>query len=174
MPKEMSGWPRTTARSPTARSWTSATTIATASWIRSRIDAPEDTRFAPSRAERSGRQFHHLPQRVYTACEACKDDPKKPPKWQVKAMRSSHDENEKMLYFEDASSRSWAFLSPIFRISRRPIDGEAQVGPAGADVQHELGLWRRVSRSPITGRCAGYDATFTPMVTTKQGPLLQR
>ena len=39
---------------------------------------------------------------VYTACEACKDDPKKPPLWQVKAARISHDPGEKMLYFESA------------------------------------------------------------------------
>ena len=39
---------------------------------------------------------------VYTACEPCKDDPKKPPLWQVKAARMIHDCNEKMIYFEDA------------------------------------------------------------------------
>ena len=39
---------------------------------------------------------------VYTACEPCKDDPKKPPKWQVKAARIIHDQGEKMIYFEDA------------------------------------------------------------------------
>ena len=39
---------------------------------------------------------------VYTACEPCKDDPKKPPKWQVKAARIIHDQGEKMMYFEDA------------------------------------------------------------------------
>ena len=40
---------------------------------------------------------------VYTACEACKDDPKKPPLWQVKAARITHNEGEKMLYFQNAS-----------------------------------------------------------------------
>ena len=40
---------------------------------------------------------------VYTACAPCKDDPKKPPVWQVKAARIIHDQGEKMLYFEDAS-----------------------------------------------------------------------
>jgi LPS-assembly protein len=40
---------------------------------------------------------------VYTACEPCKDDPRKPPKWQVKAARIIHDEGEKMMYFEGAA-----------------------------------------------------------------------
>jgi hypothetical protein len=67
-----------------------------------RIDAPEDTRFAASRAERSSGNYTIFHNGVYTACEACKDDPKKPPKWQIKAARIIHDEGEKMLYFEDA------------------------------------------------------------------------
>ena len=39
---------------------------------------------------------------VYTACAPCKDDPKKPPLWQVKGARIIHDQDEKMLYFETA------------------------------------------------------------------------
>ena len=59
---------------------------------------------------------------VYTACEACKDDPKKPPLWQVKAARIMHDEGEKMLYFEEAHARILRQCrSPISPISRRPI-----------------------------------------------------
>ena len=56
----------------------------------------------PTRAERSGGNFTVFHNGVYTACEPCKDDPKKPPKWQVKAARIIHDQGEKMLYFEDA------------------------------------------------------------------------
>jgi LPS-assembly protein len=67
-----------------------------------RIDAPEDTRFAAERAERTAGNFTIFQNGVYTACEECKDNPQKPPKWQVKAMRIIHDQNEKMLYFEDA------------------------------------------------------------------------
>ena len=39
---------------------------------------------------------------VYTACLPCRDNPKRPPLWQVKAARIIHDQNEKMVYFEDA------------------------------------------------------------------------
>src|SRR5262249_56427234 len=39
---------------------------------------------------------------VDTAWEPCIEDPRKPPKWQVKAARIIHDQDEKMLYFEDA------------------------------------------------------------------------
>ena len=67
-----------------------------------RLETPDDTRFAASRADRSKGNYTVLQNGVYTACEPCKDDPKKPPLWQVQAARIIHDEGEKMLYFEDA------------------------------------------------------------------------
>src|SRR5262249_7245097 len=67
-----------------------------------RADAPKQTRFAASRAERSAGNYTVFHNGIYTACEACKDDPMKPPKWQVKAARMIHDQGEKMMYFESA------------------------------------------------------------------------
>src|SRR5499427_4636462 len=67
-----------------------------------RLDAPEQTRFAAARAERTAGNYTVFQSGVYTACEPCKDDPRKPPKWQVKAARIIHAEGEKMMYFEDA------------------------------------------------------------------------
>ena len=59
---------------------------------------------------------------VYTACEACKDDPKKPPLWQVKAARIIHDPAEKMIYFEDAAPRILRHAARLFPLLlRRPI-----------------------------------------------------
>ena len=67
-----------------------------------RLDAPEQTRFAAERAQRT-ENFTIFHNGVYTACEPCQTDPTKPPKWQVKAARIIHDQGEKMLYFEDAN-----------------------------------------------------------------------
>ena len=67
-----------------------------------RLETPDDTRFAAARADRAKGNYTVLQNGVYTACEPCKDNPKKPPLWQVQAARIIHDEGEKMLYFEDA------------------------------------------------------------------------
>ncbi len=67
-----------------------------------RVDTADRTRMAATRADRSGGNFTVFQNGVYTACEACKEDPKKPPLWQVKAARIIHDQGEKMLYFESA------------------------------------------------------------------------
>ena len=53
-------------------------------------------------ADRSSGNYTVFQNGVYTACEACKEDPKKPPLWQVKAARIIHNQTEKMLYFENA------------------------------------------------------------------------
>ena len=63
-----------------------------------RLDAPEQTRFAAERAERTSGNFTVFHNGVYTACEPCRDDPKKPPKWQVKAARIIHDQGEDALF----------------------------------------------------------------------------
>ena len=43
------------------------------------------------RADRSSGNLTIFQNGVYTACEPCKDDPRKPPKWQVKAARRERD-----------------------------------------------------------------------------------
>ncbi|MES1154938.1 MAG: LptA/OstA family protein, partial [Pseudorhodoplanes sp.] len=68
-----------------------------------RLDAADNTRFAAARADRTQGNITVMENGVYTACEACKDDPKKPPLWQVKAARITHNESERMMYFQNAS-----------------------------------------------------------------------
>src|SRR5207245_5359918 len=67
-----------------------------------RLDLPDQTRVASSRAQRTSGNFTVFENGIYTACEPCKDNPLKPPEWQVKAARIIHDQGEKMMYFEDA------------------------------------------------------------------------
>ncbi len=68
-----------------------------------RVDTPDQTRMAAARADRTDGNFMVLQNGVYTACEACREDPRKPPLWQVKAARMIHNQTEKMIYFENAS-----------------------------------------------------------------------
>ncbi|WP_164107949.1 LPS-assembly protein LptD, partial [Serratia marcescens] len=47
----------------------------------------------------------------YTACDACRDDPTRPPTWMIKSKRIIHKESERTIYFED--SRVEIFGTPI-------------------------------------------------------------
>jgi LPS-assembly protein len=61
------------------------------------------TRFSAPRAERSEGETTTFERGTYTACEPCKDNPERPPLWQVKAARIIHDNSERTIYYEDAS-----------------------------------------------------------------------
>jgi LPS-assembly protein len=139
-----------------------------------RLDSPDQTRMAAAHAERTSGNFTVLHNGVYTACEPCKDDPRKPPKWQVKAIRIIHDQGEKMMYFEDASLEFYG----------HPVAWMPYFSAPDPTVKRKTGvLVPSISSSTIYGQALevpyywalapNYDATFSPMITTKQGPLLQ-
>jgi LPS-assembly protein len=139
-----------------------------------RLDSPDQTRMAAARAERSSGNFTVFHNGVYTACLPCKDDPKKPPFWQVTAARIIHDQGEKMIYFEDARLEffgkplAWLpyFSAPDPTVKRKtgmlpPFIGHSSIYGQSLQVPYYWAL------------APDYDATFAPMVTTKQGPLLE-
>jgi LPS-assembly protein len=139
-----------------------------------RLEAPDDTRFAATRADRSMGNYTILENGVYTACEPCKDDPKKPPLWQVKAARIIHDQSEKMLYFENATIDFFGvplayfpFMSaPDPTVKRKsgflfPTLSDSKVYGFGIETPYYLAL------SP------SYDLTLYPKYTTQQGPIME-
>ncbi len=139
-----------------------------------RLDSPDQTRMAAARAERSNGNITIFHSGVYTACAPCKDDPKKPPLWQVKAARIIHDQSEKMIYFENASLEFFG----------KPIAWLPYFSAPDPTVKRKTGvLTPSITSSSIYGQAVevpyywalapDYDATFSPMITTKQGALLQ-
>lgn len=64
---------------------------------------PVTTRFAAPRAERIDGETTTFERGTYTACEPCRDNPERPPLWQVKAARIIHNNAERRIYYEDAS-----------------------------------------------------------------------
>src|SRR5262249_39246399 len=76
------------------------------------LEGADKTRFAAPRMQRGTDKITVFESGVYTACEPCADDPRKPPKWQIKSSRIIHDDIEKMVYFENA--RLEFFDVPVF------------------------------------------------------------
>jgi LPS-assembly protein len=139
-----------------------------------RLETVDDTRFAATRADRAEGNYTVLQNGVYTACEACKDDPKKPPLWQVQAGRIIHDQDEKMLYFEDA--RLEFFGVPLAYIPFMSAPDPTVKRKSGFlfptetyTSQYGLG----VTIPYYWALAPDYDFTFSPTITTMQGPLLQ-
>ncbi|MGH6727408.1 MAG: LPS-assembly protein LptD [Pseudolabrys sp.] len=139
-----------------------------------RLDSPEQTRMAAARAERTAGNFTVLHNGVYTACAPCLDDPKKPPLWQVKAARIIHDQGEKMIYFEDAQLEFFgqpiAWL-PYFSAPDPTVKRKTGVLMPSINSNSNYGVALEV---PYYWALApDYDLTVAPMVTSKQGLLLE-
>ncbi|MEA2936860.1 MAG: LPS-assembly protein [Alphaproteobacteria bacterium] len=139
-----------------------------------RIEGPDQTRIAANRLERTAGNLSVFQSGVYTACEPCKDDPTKPPKWQVKAARIIHDQNEKMLYFEDA--RLEFFGVPLAWLPYFSTPDPSEKRKTGFLVPHystSTNYGFAVTTPYYWALAPDYDATLTPMVTSTQGPLVQ-
>ncbi|MDO8534997.1 MAG: LPS-assembly protein LptD [Xanthobacteraceae bacterium] len=139
------------------------------------LETTDKTRFAAARADRSEGNLMVYQSGVYTACEPCKDDPKKPPLWQVKATRVIHNEGEKVIHYENASleffgqpiawfpyfshpdptvKRKSGFLAPHFFST-------SKIG-AGVEIPY---FW---------AMAPNYDTTFSVAPMTRQiGPLVK-
>jgi LPS-assembly protein len=139
-----------------------------------RVDTADATRMAATRADRSSGNYTVFENGVYTACAPCRDDPKKPPLWQVKGARIIHDQTDKMLYFENAQLEFFGvpmaylpyFSTPDPTVKRKTgflMPGYTTVSTYGFGVE-----------TPFYWAIApDYDATFNPRFTSRQGVLFQ-
>ncbi|MEA2831629.1 MAG: LPS-assembly protein, partial [Bradyrhizobium sp.] len=139
-----------------------------------RVDTAEQTRMAATRSERTNGNYTVFENGVYTACAPCKDDPKKPPLWQIKGARIIHDQIDKMLYFENAQLEFFGvpmaylpyFSTPDPTVKRKSgflmpsVTSDSTYG-YGVEVPYYWAI------SP------DFDATFNPRFTSRQGVLLQ-
>ncbi len=139
-----------------------------------RVDTADATRMSATRSDRSSGNYTVFENGVYTACAPCKDDPKKPPLWQVKGARIIHDQQEKMLYFETAQLEFFGvplaylpyFSTPDPTVKRKtgflmPGFTESSVYGFGVDLPFYWAI------------APDYDATFSPRIMSRQGVLLQ-
>ena len=135
-----------------------------------RTENPDKSRFAAPRGERSAGDTVSFDTGTYTACEPCKDNPEKPPLWQVRSKRIVHKGDEKTIYFE-GSTLEFAgvpvayipyFWSPDSTVKRKTgllaptIYSSTQTG-FGVGVPLFLNL------------APNYDLTLTPAILSRQG-----
>ena len=139
-----------------------------------RVDSPDKTHFAATRADRTEGNITVFQNGVYTACEPCKDNPEKPVLWQVKAARIIHNQQEQMIYYKDATLEFFGlpiayfpyFSSPDPTVKRKtgflmPVFGNSSELGFGAGIPF---FWNIAPDR---------DITVTPVYYTKQGLLMQ-
>ncbi len=72
-----------------------------------RIRLSDDSRLAANAGKRTDGLRTEMRQAVYSACDACKDDPDRAPLWQVKARRVVHDKEDREVRYHDAWLEMW-------------------------------------------------------------------
>jgi LPS-assembly protein len=137
------------------------------------VDTADATRMAATRADRSNGNYTVFENGVYTACAPCKDDPKKPPLWQVKGARIIHDQINKMLYFENAQLEFFGVPLAYVPYGSAP-DPTVKKKSGFLMPEIKTGVYGYSIETPYFWNIApDYDATFDPRYTTQQGLLMQ-
>ncbi|OYX70776.1 MAG: organic solvent tolerance protein [Rhizobiales bacterium 32-66-11] len=137
-----------------------------------RVDTPDKTHFAATRADRTDGNITVFQNGVYTACEPCKDHPEKPVLWQIKAARIVHNQNEQMIYYKDATLEFFGLPFAYFPYFSSP----------DPTVKRKTGfLMPEFYNNSMLGIGAGVpffwniapdrDLTFDPLYFSKQGLL---
>jgi LPS-assembly protein len=134
------------------------------------VEGADKTRFAAAKATRTNGTVVVFEKGVYTACEPCRDNPNKPPLWQVKAARIIHDQGTKTIHYEDAQLEffgkpiAWLpfFSHPDATVKRK--SGFLMPTYIGSS-EYGFGV-----RAPYFWNVKpNMDVTFAPAVLTEQG-----
>lgn len=139
-----------------------------------RLETPERAHFAAQRATRSRDRYTVFENGVYTACQPCKDNPSKPPLWQIKSARIIHDQEERVIYFEDARLEFFGVplaYVPFMSMADPTVKRKSGILTPSFALSTKFG--EAVTIPYYWAIAPNYDLTFMPMITRRQGPLLE-
>ncbi|HEY0291965.1 MAG TPA: LPS-assembly protein LptD [Hansschlegelia sp.] len=138
------------------------------------VETTQRTRFAAAKGRRENGEVMVFDRGVYTACEPCRNNPDKPPLWQIKSKRIIWRQDEKTIYYENATFElyghpiAWLpfFSSPDPSVKRK----SGVLGPnlvKSSDVGYGVEVPYFWVLSPTS------DLTLAPLFTQKQGVMLK-
>lgn len=134
-----------------------------------RADTKDKTHFSAPRLERIGGDTVFA-KGTYTACDACKDNPEKPPLWRVRAKKIIHKDEERTVYYEGAYLEFLGIpvaYTPYLSAPDPTVSKKSGVLSPHTLYKSQLGYGVGV---PIFYNLApDYDLTLTPTAFTQQG-----
>ena len=138
-----------------------------------RVDSADHTHFGAERAQH-GADETTFTDGSYTACEACKDHPEKPPLWDVKAAKIVFNHKEHMIYFTNAQFEfmgvplAWV---PYFSAPDPTVKRKSGFLAPNFGYAEKLGFYGSLPYYWVIA--PNMDVTFTPTYLTRQGFLGQ-
>jgi len=131
-------------------------------------------RLAAAKATRTDGKVMTLEKAVYTTCKPCKEDPEKPPTWQIKAFRVIYNQEKARVEYEDAFFEVFgvpvAYL-PYF--SHADPEAPRQSGFLVPGVGHSSDLGYFLEVPYYFALDPSYDLLLAPVYTEEDGPLLK-
>ena len=135
-----------------------------------RVDTPQQTHFSAPRVERVGGDTTTFDKGTYTACDACKDNPQRPPLWRVRAKRIIHKNDEQMIYYEDADLEFLGIpvaYTPYLSAPDPSVKKKSGLLTPNLTYKSQLGYG--VGQPVFYNLAPDYDLTVTPTVFSEQG-----
>lgn len=138
-----------------------------------RLLLSDDSRLAARDGERIGGTKTRVNYAVYSPCNVCESKPDKKPLWQIKAVRVTHDEEKRRLYYKNAVLEMFGvpvMWLPYLSHPDPTVERESGFLTPEIRTRRELGLV--LSMPYYIAFSPSSDATITPMLTTKEGLVL--
>jgi LPS-assembly protein len=133
----------------------------------------ENGRLAANGARRTEGQINELSRVVYSTCDLCAKDPTRPPLWQIRALSAVQDLEHKKIEYQDAVLEMYGFpigYMPYFwHVDPSVKRGSGLLIPSLGGSSHLGAFFAQPYYWVIDDQS---DATFTPMITTRDGPQL--
>ena len=139
-----------------------------------RSESPDKQRFSSARGERTDGETTVFDRGTYTSCEPCKDDPSKPPLWQVRAARIIHKTSEQTVYYEQATLEFYGMPVAYMPMIWGPDPTVTRkTGFMTPTIVSKKALGYGASMPYFWAVAPNMDLTFTPTFLSRQGVLTQ-
>jgi LPS-assembly protein len=133
----------------------------------------QNARVAANGAQRTAGVINELSKVVYTTCNLCKQDPTRPPLWQIRASSAVQDLEHKKIEFQDATLQMYGIpvaYFPYFWTADPSVKRESGILPPLIGSSSQIGAFYGQPYYLVIDDQS--DATFLPMMTTEAGPQL--
>jgi len=135
-----------------------------------RVLLSDHSRLAAASGRRSGGNKTLFRRAVYSPCELCREDPDRPPLWQIKAYQVEHDQEAGLIKYRDAWMEIFGvpvFYTPYFQHPDPTVKRKSGFLSPTVGVSEVLGTTYQQPYYWSIG--PDRDATIAPIITGKQG-----
>lgn len=112
-----------------------------------RVLMSDNSKFAAMQGERLDGRYTRMEKGVYSPCELCASDPTRPPIWQIRAARITHDQEKHDIYYRDATLEVLGvpvMYLPFFGHPDPTVERRSGfLAPAGG-ISSDLGTFARI------------------------------